>query len=68
MARYWKHYGCVLVTNYRDFLLVVKEPDEKAPRVEGRYQLAADEETFWRPSPTPWPSSMARGCSIFSPA
>ncbi len=20
IARYWKHYGCVLVTNYRDFL------------------------------------------------
>ena len=35
VARYWKHYGCVLVTNYRDFLLVVKEPDEKTPRVEG---------------------------------
>jgi hypothetical protein len=23
VARYWKHYGCVLVTNRRDFLLVV---------------------------------------------
>jgi hypothetical protein len=51
VARYWKHYGCVLVTNYRDFLLVVKEPDEKTPRVEGRYQLAPDEETFWRAKP-----------------
>ena len=29
VARYWKHYGCVLVTNYRDFLLVVKEPERK---------------------------------------
>jgi hypothetical protein len=51
VARYWKHYGCVLVTNYRDFLLVVKEPGEKTPRVEGRYQLAADEDTFWRARP-----------------
>jgi hypothetical protein len=51
VARYWKHYGCVLVTNYRDFLLVVKEPNEKAPHVEGRYQLAANEETFWRSNP-----------------
>lgn len=51
VARYWKHYGCVLVTNYRDFLLVVREPGEKTPRVEGRYQLAADEESFWHARP-----------------
>jgi hypothetical protein len=24
VARYWRHYGCVLVTNYRDFLVVVR--------------------------------------------
>ncbi len=51
VARYWKHYGCVLVTNYRDFLLVVKEPGDKTPRVEGRYRLAADEDAFWRAKP-----------------
>lgn len=27
VAKYWKHYGHVLVTNYRDFLLVVRQPD-----------------------------------------
>ncbi len=51
VARYWKHYGCVLVTNYRDFLLVVKEPGDKTPRVEGRYRLADDEDSFWRTKP-----------------
>ena len=51
VARYWKHYGCVLVTNYRDFLLVVKEPRETTPRVEGRYRLADDEPAFWQASP-----------------
>ena len=51
VARYWKHYGCVLVTNYRDFLLVVKEPGDKTPRVEGRYRLAADEAAFWHCKP-----------------
>jgi hypothetical protein len=51
VARYWKHYGCVLVTNYRDFLLVMKEPGDKTPRVEARYSLAADEGTFWRSKP-----------------
>ena len=41
----------MLVTNYRDFLLVVKEPGDKTPRVEGRYRLAADEDSFWRAKP-----------------
>ena len=51
VARYWKHYGCVLVTNYRDFLLVIKEPEAKTPTVVGRYRLAADEEGFWHAKP-----------------
>lgn len=50
VSRYWKHYGYVLVTNYRDFLLIVKQEDGK-PRVEGRYQLAANAESFWRSRP-----------------
>ena len=47
VTRYWQRYGCVLVTNYRDFLLVVRQPDGKA-RVEGRYQLAVNADAFWR--------------------
>jgi hypothetical protein len=50
VARYWQRYGCVLVTNYRDFLLVVRQPEGKA-RVEGRYQLAPSAEAFWRAKP-----------------
>jgi hypothetical protein len=50
VARYWQRYGYVLVTNYRDFLLVVKKDNGK-PRVEGRYQLAPDSESFWRSKP-----------------
>jgi hypothetical protein len=45
VSRYWQHYGCVLVTNYRDFLLVVRQADGKS-RVEGRYQLAPTPEAF----------------------
>src|SRR5262249_54718173 len=41
VTRYWQHYGCVLVTNYRDFLLVVRHADGQV-RVEGRYPLAPD--------------------------
>jgi hypothetical protein len=50
VARYWRQYGYVLVTNYRDFLLVVRRNGNEA-RVEGRYQLAADAEAFWRSRP-----------------
>lgn len=50
VAKYWKQYRIVLVTNYRDFLLVACDADNK-PRVEGRYSLAADEEAFWRTKP-----------------
>jgi hypothetical protein len=35
VSKYWKQYGYVLVTNYRDFLLVVRQDAERA-RVEAR--------------------------------
>lgn len=46
VSRYVKQYGYVLVTNYRDFLLVVSNENGK-PIVEGRCTLAADAEAFW---------------------
>ena len=51
VARYWKHYGCVLVTNYRDFLLVVKEPDAKTPRGRGPLPACRRRRAFWRAKP-----------------
>jgi len=50
VARYWQRYGTVLVTNYRDFLLVVRGDAGRA-RVEARLTLAADADSFWRQSP-----------------
>lgn len=50
VTRYWRRYGCVLVANYRAFLLIVRQPDGTA-RVEGRYELAADADAFWRAKP-----------------
>lgn len=47
VGRYLERYGLVLVTNYRDFLLVGR--DEAGGRVNlERYTLAADEAEFWR--------------------
>lgn len=44
---YAKQHGVVLVTNYRDFLLVTRG-DNGSVNVEGRYAIAADADAFAR--------------------
>ena len=44
---YVKHYGQVLVTNYRSFLLL-KHGDNGKPFHLESFQLAPDEKTFWK--------------------
>src|SRR5207245_5834839 len=51
VSKYWNHYGCVLVTNYRDFLVVAREGNSTKPKVEARYQLATDSQSFWSTRP-----------------
>jgi hypothetical protein len=46
VAKYLKAYGQVLVTNYRNFRIVVKGQDGKATVLE-RYAIAASESAFW---------------------
>jgi hypothetical protein len=43
---YVKHYGQVLVTNYRSFLLLKRGDNGKPIRLES-FQLAPDEKSFW---------------------
>ena len=43
---YVKHYGQVLVTNYRSFLLLKRGDNGNPVRLES-FQLAADEKSFW---------------------
>ena len=45
VAKYLKAFGLVLVTNYRDFLLVTRGPDATAQPGE-RYRLAPDDAMF----------------------
>lgn len=45
VTKYWQKYGLVLVTNYRDFVLVGKGPDGKPARLE-LYQIATNASTF----------------------
>ena len=50
VAKYLQHYGLVLVTNLREFLLVEHDDGGKARTLEG-YALAGDEREFWAASP-----------------
>ncbi len=44
---YVTHYGQVLVTNYRNFLLLKRGDNGKPVRLES-FQFASDEKTFWQ--------------------
>ena len=46
VSKYWEKYGQVLVTNYRDFLLVGTDKEGKQVSLE-TYSLATDEKSFW---------------------
>jgi len=47
VSRYWARYRLVLVTNFRDFVLVGEDADGNAARLES-FRLAADAEDFER--------------------
>lgn len=46
VTRYWGKYGTVLVTNFRDFLLVGTDSAGKTAKLE-HYRLAESEKDFW---------------------
>jgi len=46
VREYVRHYGAVLVTNYRSFLLLKRGDNGKPIRLES-FQLAPDEKSFW---------------------
>ena len=45
--KYLKHYGLVLLTNYRSFLLLKRGDNGKPIQLES-FQLAPDEKSFWK--------------------
>jgi len=47
VAKYLEFYGAVLVTNYRDFLLIGKDANGKAEHLE-RFSFAETEAEFWK--------------------
>ncbi|MBD2182621.1 type ISP restriction/modification enzyme [Aerosakkonema funiforme] len=46
VSKYWQKYRQVLVTNYRDFLLIGQDENGKAIELES-YRLASSETDFW---------------------
>jgi hypothetical protein len=46
VSRYWGKYGLILVTNYRDFVLIGKDPVGRPVKLES-YRLAESEAGFW---------------------
>jgi hypothetical protein len=47
VSKYWKQYGQVLITNYRDFVLLGRDSEGKAVKLAS-YRIAPDEKTFWK--------------------
>ena len=46
VTTYWQHYRLVLVTNYRDFILVSQDQDGNPVKLEA-YRLTVSETDFW---------------------
>ena len=52
VTKYWQKYRQVLVTNYRDFVLVGQDADGSAAILE-TYRLAENEKAFWHTAGSP---------------
>jgi len=61
--KYLSLYGLVLVTNYRDFRLIVKDDAGKAVQREF-FSLADDEKSFWATAGTPKNTAQEKGVHL----
>jgi N-6 DNA Methylase len=52
VSKYWQRYRLVLVTNYREFLLIGEDELSHPARLEG-FSLAPSEQGFWNAAATP---------------
>jgi len=60
VTRYWGHYNQVLVTNYRDFLLIGRDRDGNPVRHES-FRLAETEHAFWDGAAQPRQTATEKG-------
>ena len=52
VSQYWDKYRQVLVTNYRDFVLIGQDANSQPTKLE-TYRLAANEKEFWQKAQNP---------------
>jgi hypothetical protein len=52
VSKYWDKYRQVLVTNYRDFVLIGQDANSQPAKLE-TYRLAANEKEFWQKTQNP---------------
>jgi hypothetical protein len=60
VSKYWKAYRQVLVTNFRDFLLLGADAEGNPVKLE-RYRLAPNETAFWTAASHPRPIAAEQG-------
>jgi hypothetical protein len=60
VSKYWKAYRQVLVTNFRDFLLVGADAEGKPVKLE-HYRLSPNEAAFWTAASHPRPVAAEQG-------
>jgi hypothetical protein len=63
VAKYLRAYGQVLVTNYRDFRIVVTGQNGKATVLES-YSIAASEDLFWAAAAHPQKTATEHGAHL----
>jgi hypothetical protein len=63
VSRYWQRYRLVLVTNYRDFLLVGEDRAGRPVKLE-RFSLAPGPAGFWQAASTPRATAKRLGRSF----
>lgn len=65
ISKYWQHYRLVIVTNYREFLLIGADPagGGNPMRLEG-FSLVSTDTAFWQSCKSPRTLSKAKGSSF----
>jgi hypothetical protein len=65
VSKYWRHYQYVLVTNLREFVLVVRNEETGEAQLERRYRVSGSSETFWAGKPVTLADEHEQGLADF---
>ena len=65
VSKYWKNYGFVLVTNFREFILVARNADTKEASIEARYRISSTAKSFENAMPAKLAEEHEQGLTDF---